>query len=53
MNNKLSIRDISVAATFTALTAVMSQISIPLPFSPVPITLQIFAIYLSSIIFRK
>ena len=50
MNNKLSIRDISVAATFTALTAVMSQISIPLPFCPVPITLQIFAIYLSSII---
>lgn len=50
MKNRFSIRDISVAATFTALTAVMSQISIPLPFSPVPITFQIFAIYLSAII---
>lgn len=50
MYNKLSIKDLSVIATFTALTAVMSQISIPLPFSPVPMTFQIFAIFLSAII---
>lgn len=50
MKNKFSVRDLSIVATFTALTAVMSQISIPIPFSPVPITLQIFAIYLAAII---
>ncbi|CDI50279.1 biotin transporter BioY [Clostridium tetani] len=50
MKNKFSVKDLSIVATFTALTAVMSQISIPLPFSPIPITLQIFAIYLAAII---
>ncbi|QBD87853.1 biotin transporter BioY [Clostridium tetani] len=50
MKNKFSVRDLSIVATFTALTAVMSQISIPIPFSPIPITLQIFAIYLAAII---
>lgn len=50
MKYKFSVRDLSIVATFTALTAVMSQISIPIPFSPVPITLQIFAIYLAAII---
>lgn len=50
MYNKLSIKDLSIIATFTALTAVMTQISIPLPFSPVPMTLQIFSIFLAAII---
>jgi len=39
-----------IVSIFTAVTAVMAQISIPLPFSPVPITFQIFAIFLCSII---
>jgi len=50
MNFKFSIREMCIVAIFTALTAVMAQISIPLPFSPVPITFQLFAIFLCSII---
>lgn len=50
MNFKFSIKEMSIVAIFTALTSVMAQISIPLPFSPVPITFQLFAIFLSSII---
>jgi|SRR3712207_953142 len=48
--NKFSTRDLCIIALFTALTAVMSQISIPLPFGPIPFTLQTFAIYLCAII---
>jgi len=46
----MRIKDMAIIAMFTALTAVLSQISVPLPFSPVPITLQTFAVYLTGII---
>lgn len=41
----LSIRDICVTAIFTAFTAVCAQISIPLPFSPIPISCGMVGIY--------
>ncbi|MBN4050795.1 MAG: biotin transporter BioY [Alkaliphilus sp.] len=44
---KLSIRNMSVCSLFAALTAVFAQIAIPLPFSPVPFTLQVIAVLLS------
>ena len=50
MNFKFSIKEMSIVAIFTALTAVMAQISVPLPFSPVPITFQVFAVFLCAII---
>lgn len=50
MNLKLSIKEMSTVAIFSALTAILAQISIPLPFTPVPITFQILAVYISSII---
>lgn len=43
----MKIKDMVIVAMFTALTGVLSQISFPLPFSPVPITLQTFAVYLT------
>ena len=46
----LKVRDITITAIFTALTAILAQISIPLPFSPVPITFQVMAVYISAII---
>ncbi|MFL0197166.1 biotin transporter BioY [Clostridium sp. WILCCON 0269] len=46
----LKIRDITITAIFTALTAILAQISLPLPFSPVPITFQVMAVYISAII---
>lgn len=44
---KLSIRNMSICSLFAALTAVFAQIAIPLPFSPVPFTLQVIAVLLS------
>ncbi|HBC96107.1 MAG TPA: biotin transporter BioY [Clostridium sp.] len=50
MKLKFSIREMCTAAIFTAITAILAQISIPLPFTPVPITMQVFAVYLSAMI---
>jgi biotin transport system substrate-specific component len=45
----MNTRDICMMALFTALTAVMAQISIPMPLG-VPMTMQTFAIMLTSIV---
>ena len=47
MSNKLELRDYTFAALFTALIYVCGFISIPLPFSPVPITGQTIAVMLA------
>lgn len=39
-------KKIVLVAVFAAITAVFSQISIPLPFSPIPFTLSILAVFL-------
>lgn len=44
---KSSIRDMAISGLFAALVAVLAQISIPLPFSPVPITGQVFGVLLA------
>lgn len=41
-------RQLVVIALFPALLAVLAQISIPLPFSPVPITGQTFGVFLAA-----
>lgn len=48
-NSKISIRDICAIAIMTAITAVMAQISIPMPMG-VPMTMQTFAVTLAAII---
>lgn len=50
MNLNLSTKQITLVGLCTALMAVFSQIAIPLPFTPVPITLQVFGIVLISVI---
>lgn len=40
MTSKLTIRQISTSAMVAALLSIMAQISIPLPMTPIPITLQ-------------
>lgn len=45
---KFSVKEIVLIGIFAALTAIMAQISIPL--KPVPITFQIFAVFLSAFI---
>ncbi|KEH92736.1 BioY family protein [Clostridium botulinum C/D str. BKT12695] len=53
MKHTFSAKNITIVAMFTAITAVLAQISIPLPFTTVPITMQVFAIYLSEIILGR
>lgn len=47
---KLSIKDLVTIALFTAITVIFAQISLPVPFSPVPITLSLFAVFLSAML---
>ena len=42
---KLRVRDLCLIALFTAITAVMAQIAIPVPFSPVPISCGMVGVY--------
>lgn len=53
-NNKsgLSIKEISLIPIFAAVTAVLAQIAIPIPFSPVPISFGIIAVYISGILLK-
>ncbi|WP_027634005.1 biotin transporter BioY [Clostridium hydrogeniformans] len=54
MNNKLTLNEIIIVGLFAAIMAVLSQISIPLPFTSVPITLQVFGVVLiGTILGRK
>ena len=47
---KLKINELVLCSMFSAITAILSQIYIPLPFTTVPVTLQIFAVALTGII---
>ncbi|MCL2496606.1 MAG: biotin transporter BioY [Clostridiales bacterium] len=44
---KLRVRDLCLIALFTSVTAVMAQIAIPIPFSPVPISCGMVGVYAS------
>ena len=55
LGNVINTKDIVSVGIFTALMAVLSQISVPLPFTPVPLTLSLFTVYLSAAVlgFRR
>ena len=46
----MNIQKITVAAFCTAITAVLAQVTIPLPFSPVPFTGQLIGLLLSALL---
>lgn len=43
---KLTTRELIICSIFASLTAILAQISIPLPFTTVPLTMQLFAVSL-------
>lgn len=53
MKKKFGIFDLTLMALFAAIMIVLSPISIPLPVIPVPVTLSVLAIFLTSAILSK
>lgn len=49
---RLNAKEISTIAIFTAVTAVLAQISIPLPFTPMPISFGLVAVYITGIMLK-
>jgi biotin transport system substrate-specific component len=47
---KITLKELILTGVFTAFTAVMAQIRFVVPFLPVPVTMQIFAICLTAVI---
>ncbi|AMP20608.1 hypothetical protein AZF37_04955 [endosymbiont 'TC1' of Trimyema compressum] len=50
MNKKLDIRGMCFIGIFAAVTAILAQIIIPLPFTPVPVSFGILAVYITGIL---
>lgn len=50
MKKFLTTKELIICALFAALTAICTQISIPLPFTPIPFTMQLFSVSLAAII---
>lgn len=46
----LTAKELSIIAIFTAITAILAQISVPVPYSPVPISFGLVAVYISGIL---
>ncbi|MCI8326387.1 MAG: biotin transporter BioY [Lachnospiraceae bacterium] len=53
MRKKITVKDMSVIAMVTAVISIISPFSIPIPISPIPITLSFFALFLAGIILGK
>lgn len=47
---KLTTKDLIMCAIFASITAILAQVSIPIPFSTVPLTMQVFAVTISGVI---
>jgi biotin transport system substrate-specific component len=47
---KLRSKELSTVALFAAVMAICSQVSIPIPISPAPITLSLFGVFLTSML---
>ena len=47
---KLNTKELIICAIFASITAILAQIAIPIPFSTVPLTMQVFAVTISGVI---
>jgi len=48
----LKIKELTLIGIFTAVTAVLAQVAIPLPFTPMPISFGLVAVYVSGILLK-
>jgi len=51
-NITFSAKELSIIALFAVLTAVLAQIAMPLPFTPVPISFGLVAVYITGILLK-
>jgi biotin transport system substrate-specific component len=49
----INVHEMVLAGVFASITAVLSQVAIPLPFSPVPISMGILAVYSAAILLSR
>lgn len=47
---KLKTKELVICSMFAAITAILAQIAIPLPFTTVPLTMQVFAVTITGVI---
>lgn len=47
---KLNTKELIICAMFASITAILAQIAMPLPFSTVPFTMQVFAVTIGGVI---
>lgn len=47
-----SVRELTMIAFFTSITAILAQISIPLPFTPMPISFGLVAVYITGMMLK-
>ncbi|MCL2539171.1 MAG: biotin transporter BioY, partial [Oscillospiraceae bacterium] len=48
----LRAKELSVIGIFTAVTAVLAQIAVPLPFTPIPFSFGLVAVYITGILLK-
>lgn len=52
MKKTLTARELTMIGIFTTITAVMAQIAVPLPFTPMPISFGLVAVYITGILLK-
>lgn len=52
MRTTLMAKEVSIVAIFTAMTGVLAQIAVPLPFTPMPISFGLVAVYITGMLLK-
>ncbi len=52
MNRSLTAKELATTGLFTALTAILAQIAVPIPFTPMPISFGMVGIYMTGMLLR-
>lgn len=52
IKRSLTVRELTIISIFASITAVLAQIAIPLPFSPIPFSLGMVAVYMTGMLLK-